>query len=111
MIHTVTLVFSGILVLVGILGFVIPAEKAMTSGAPAYNLFHIFFGVVGGIIAICCNDDAMRTFLIGFGAIDLYQAVAGRANWFPKKQFRWKPADDVLHWVVGAALVVIGIVG
>ena len=109
MIKTVTEVFAGVLILVGILGFVTPPAKALTSGAPAYNIFHLFFGVLGGAIALWGNGDSMRAFLIGFGAIDLYQAVASRQNWFPKAQFKWKPADDVLHVVVGLALVAIGI--
>lgn len=111
MLQTVTAVFAGILVLVGVLGFVVPPEKALTSGAPAYNVFHICFGVLGGAIALSGNDDAMRAFLIGFGAIDLYQFAASRMNWFPKAQFKWKPADDVLHVVVGIALIAIGIAG
>lgn len=102
-------VFAGVLLLVGILGFVVPPSKALTSGAPAYNIFHLCFGVLGGALALWGNDASMRTFLIGFGAIDLYQAVASRASWFPKEHFRWRPADDILHVVVGAALVVIGI--
>ena len=111
MIKTVTEVFAGVLILVGILGFVIPPAKAMTSGAAAYNIFHLCFGALGGAIALWGNDGSMRTFLIGFGVIDLYQAVASRQNWFPKAQFKWKPADDVLHVVVGLALVAIGIAG
>ena len=111
MLHTVTAVFAAILVLVGILGFVVPPAKALTSGAPAYNVFHLCFGVLGGAIALSGNDDAMRSFLIGFGAIDLYQFAASRMNWFPKAQFKWKPADDVLHVVVGIALIAIGIAG
>ncbi len=107
--QTVVGIFAGVLILVGILGFVVPPSKALTSGAPAYNIFHLCFGVLGGALALWGNDTAMRTYLIGFGAIDLYQAVASRANWFPKKHFRWRPADDVLHVVVGAALIVVGI--
>jgi len=109
--QTVLAVFAGVLVLVGILGFVLPPTKTLTSGAPAYNIFHLCFGVLGGALALWGNDAAMRTFLIGFGAIDLYQALASKLNWFPKQQFRWRPADDVLHVVVGAALVAIGILG
>lgn len=48
MIQTVTEIFAGVLVLVGILGFVVPPAKALTSGAPAYNIFHLCFGVLGG---------------------------------------------------------------
>ncbi len=96
------------LILIGILGFVVPPAKALTSGAPAYNIFHLCFGVLSGAITLSGNDAAMHTFLIGFGVIDLDQAIASRQDWFPKKQFRWRPADDVLHVVVGIALVAIG---
>jgi hypothetical protein len=30
---------------------------------------------------------------------------------FPEKQFRWRRADDVLHIVIGIALVLIGVLG
>lgn len=111
MIETILKIFAGALIVVGILGFVVPADKALTSGAPPYNIFHLCFGVVGGAIALAGNETAIRVFLIGFGAIDLYQFVANRQNWFPKQHFKWRPADDVLHVVVGLALVAIGIFG
>ena len=111
MVETVLAIFAPVLILVGILGFVIPPSKALTSGAPPYNIFHLCFGFLGGGIALGGNDAAIRAFLIGFGVIDLYQAVASRLNWFPKAQFKWRPADDVLHVVVGLALVAFGAFG
>lgn len=111
MIETILKIFAAVLILVGVLGFVIPGDKALTSGAPAYNIFHLCFGVLGGVIALGGNETAIRAFLIGFGVIDLYQWVASRQSWFPKQHFRWKPADDVLHIVVGLALVAIGVFG
>jgi hypothetical protein len=108
--NTVTIaVFAPILVVVGILGFVVPADKAATSGAPAYNVFHIVFGVTGIALAVSGNDAAIRTFNIGFGAIDLYQALASRMHWWPERIFRWTKVDDVLHVVIGIALIAIGI--
>ncbi len=104
-------VFAPILVLVGILGFVIPPNKSLTSGAAPYNIFHLFFGVVGAIIVMVGHEDAVRAFNIGFGLIDLYQAVASYANLFPKQYFKWTRVDDILHIVVGALLVLIGIFG
>jgi hypothetical protein len=102
-------VFAPILVVVGILGFVIPPDKAATSGAPRYNIFHIVFGSLGIVLALAGNDVAIRTFNIGFGAIDLYQAVASRRHWWPEKLFRWSKVDDALHVVIGLALVAIGV--
>ncbi|NOT49593.1 MAG: hypothetical protein HOP17_17855 [Acidobacteria bacterium] len=104
-------IFAPILILIGILGFVLPKEKSLTSGAPAYNVFHIIFGVIGLIIVYGGNATAIRSFNIGFGMIDLYQAAASFAHIFPEKQFQWTRADDVLHIVIGAALVLIGILG
>ena len=96
-------VFGPTLIVTGLAGFVVPPKKAMTSGAPAYNVFHMVFGAVG-ILASRRRRPA-RAFNLGFGAIDLYQAVASRRGLFPQKWFRWKTADDVLHVVIGAALV------
>ena len=102
-------VFAPILVAVGIIGFVIPPDKAMTSGAPLYNLFHIAFGLTGIVLALSGNDAAIRTFNIGFGSIDLYQAVASRRHWWPEKVFRWTKVDDLLHVAIGIVLVVVGV--
>lgn len=104
-------VFAPILILVGIVGFVIPKEKSLTSGAPVYNIFHIIFGVIGLIVLYFNNDSFIRAFNIGFGAIDLYQAAASFAHLFPEKYFRWTRVDDILHIVIGAALVLAGIFG
>lgn len=104
-------IFAPILVLVGLLGFVIPPQKSLTSGAAPYNIFHIAFGILGAIIVLLNFPAGTKAFNIGFGLIDLYQAVASYTNWFPKEYFKWKRADDVLHVVVGAALVLIGVFG
>lgn len=79
----------------------------MTSGAPAYNVFHLMFGALG--IVASRRRSTARAFNAGFGAIDLYQAVASRRGWFPQKAFRWKTTDDVLHVVIGTGLVVAGL--
>ena len=55
------------------------------------------------------NDAAIRTFNIGFGSIDLYQAVASRRHWWPERVFRWKTVDDLLHVAIGIVLVVVGV--
>jgi hypothetical protein len=99
--------FGATLILTGVAGFVIPPKKALTSGAPAYNVFHLIFGVTG--IVASRRRRTARAFNAGFGAIDLYQAVASRRGWFPQKAFRWKTADDVLHVVIGAGLIAAGL--
>jgi hypothetical protein len=104
-------IFAPILVLVGIVGFIIPPDKSLTSGATPYNIFHIVFGIIGAVIALNGELSLIRAFNIGFGLIDLYQAVASYANLFPKQYFKWTRADDILHIVIGALLVLIGIFG
>ncbi|HKX31752.1 MAG TPA: hypothetical protein VJ302_28970 [Blastocatellia bacterium] len=101
-------IFAPILVLVGILGFLIPPDKSLTSGAPPYNIFHIIFGLIGAALVLSRHHLAIRSFNIGFGLIDLYQAIASFAHLFPERQFQWTRVDDLLHVVIGIALVVIG---
>lgn len=104
-------VFAPLLVLVGILGFVIPARKSPTSGAAPYNISHIIFGIIGAGIVLSGSKVAIRKFNLGFGLLDLYQAVVSFSNIFPKQYFKWTRADDILHVGVGAALMPIGIFG
>lgn len=106
--YYVLLVFAPVLILVGILGFIIPAKKSLTSGAPSYNIFHIIFGIIGLALVIRGETREIGAFNIIFGMIDLYQAAASRLHIFPEKYFRWKPADDILHIVIGVFLVLTG---
>lgn len=101
-------IFAPTLILVGFLGFIIPPHKSPTSGAPPYNIFHIVFGVIGAIIVMSGRTGAVKIFNVGFGLIDLYQALAGYFGLFPKRLFKWTRVDDILHVVIGLALVVIG---
>ena len=108
--YWILIVFAPLLVVTGIAGFLIPENKALTSGAPAYNIFHILFGVAGILIATH-HHEQIRYFNIGFGLIDLYQAAASKMHWFPERQFRWKKADDILHVVIGIVLIAAGLAG
>lgn len=109
--YYVLLVFAPLLILVGILGFVIPPQKSLSSGAAPYNIFHILFGLIGVVILYFNHDPCIRAFNIGFGIIDLYQAAASFLHLFPEKHFRWTRVDDVLHIVIGAGLVLVGVFG
>ena len=53
----------------------------------------------------------IAAFNLGFGIVDVYQVVAGMTGVFPARQFRYKPADHVLHAVIGLALAVVGWMG
>lgn len=101
--------FAPILVVVGVLGFVTPPDLTLTSGAPAYNVFHLVFGVIGVGCAFSNRLPAARAFNLGFGAIDLYQALASVLSLWPKELFAWKRADDVLHVVIGLLLVLVAV--
>lgn len=101
--------FAPILIVVGVLGFVTPAELALTSGAPAYNVFHLVFGFIGLGCAFSNHLPASRAFNLGFGLVDLYQAVASFLSLWPQELFAWKRADDVLHVVIGLLLVGVAV--
>lgn len=109
--YKVLLIFAPILIIIGILGFVIPPPMSVTSGAPAYNIFHILFGIFGLILVFTKRENLIRGFNIGFGLIDLYQAAAYFLNLYPKEIFRWTSVDTILHVVIGAALVFVGFYG
>src|SRR4030095_11321100 len=98
-------VFAPILVLAGIAGFLVPPEQSLTSGAPAYNIFHLIFGTLGLLILFLRSERAAITFNVVFGLIDLYQALASWIRLPPKEYFLWTRADDILHVIIGFALV------
>ena len=102
-------VFAPLLLVVGVLGFVMPESVALTSGAAPYNLFHLVFGAIGVGCVLSKQLNAVRAFNIGFGLVDLYQAIASFADLWPKAAFQWKTADDFLHVVIGLGLVVVGV--
>jgi len=100
-------VFAPLLLVVGVAGFVRP-DGGSTSSAPAYNVFHLCFGTLGVGLVVWGNSTAIRSFNIGFGLLDLYQALASLQHWFPEALFRWKHTDDILHVLIGVGLVVVG---
>jgi hypothetical protein len=100
--------FAVLLIAVGVLGFLPAGGRGSTSNAPAYNVFHLAFGVAGLAFAVWGDRSAARAFLVGFGLIDLYQALASHQHWVPEALFRWTPTDDLLHLVVGVMLIAAG---
>lgn len=98
--------FGAVLVLTGVLGFLLPPEKSLMSGAPAYNVFHLVAGAVGVWAARRALSAA--AFNLGFGLMDLYQALASFLGWFPLSHFRWTRADDALHVLLGLLLAAVG---
>jgi hypothetical protein len=105
------LIFAPLLILTGIAGFVIPERYSLMSGAAPYNLFHIIFGSIGLAITMTKSDLLASGFNLGFGLIDLYQVLASVVGLAPIQYFHWTYADDVLHVLIGFALVIIGGIG
>lgn len=101
-------IFAPVLILAGVAGFLVPAQPSLTSGAAPYNVFHIFFGAIGLVVLWTRKDSLVSFFNFGFGLIDLYQALASYANLLPKQYFLWTWTDDILHILIGLALVFIG---
>jgi hypothetical protein len=100
-----------VLFLAGVAGFLVPAQHGFTSGAAPYNVFHIFFGTLGLVVLWTRKESLVAFFNSGFGLIDLYQALASYANLPPKQYFLWTRVDDILHILIGLALVFIGCYG
>ena len=100
-------VFGVVLVVVGGLGLIAP-DLGSTSTAPAYDTIHVANGLLVIALAVRGRPVGIRAFLVGFGAIDLYQAVASHWHWFPESLFRWTSTDDFLHVALGVLLVVVG---
>lgn len=104
-------VFGPVLVLTGLAGFVVPPGLSLMSGAPAYNILHIAFGILGTILALSGTPRSAAGFNLGFGLIDLYQAAASAVGLFPSTLFAYRRMDDILHVVLGLVLIVVGMYG
>ena len=101
-------IFAPVLILAGVAGFLVPAQHSLTSGAAPYNVFHIVFGTIGLLLVLSRKESLIASFNFGFGLIDLYQALASFANLPPRQYFLWTRTDDILHILIGLALVFIG---
>lgn len=109
--YRVLIVFAPLLILIGVLGFVVPPSAGLTSGAPAYNVFHLVSGALGLAVALSRRQTLIRGFNLAFGLVDLYQAAASFLHLFPEQHFRWTRVDDALHIAVGALLVCVALYG
>jgi hypothetical protein len=102
------MIVAPLLLLTGIAGFVLPEQYALMSNATPYNLFHIFFGALGLVLLSAKNDLVASVFNFGFGLLDLYQVLASVVGLTPIEYFHWTYVDDVVHVLLGFALVIIG---
>lgn len=102
------LILAPLLILTGVAGFVLPAQYSLMSNAAPYNLFHILFGAIGLVILQTKSELWTSAFNLGFGLIDLYQVLASVFALTPIQYFFWTYLDDVVHVLLGFALVLIG---
>jgi len=102
------MVIAPLLVLTGIAGFLIPEQYSLMSGAAPYNMFHLVFGALGLVLISANNDLFASSFNFGFGLIDLYQVLASVVGLTPIQYFHWTYVDDLVHVILGFALVLIG---
>lgn len=107
----VAAVFGAVLVLIGALGLALPGLEGPMSSAVAYDVFHLVAGLLAlGLVASRAPALA-SAFNLGFGLVDLWQAVAGVTGLFPAQLFALRPADHVVHVVLGLALAACGLAG
>lgn len=106
--QTTLMILAPLLILTGVAGFVLPSNLSLMSNATPYNLFHIVCGAIGLVLMQTKNDLAASAFNFGFGLIDLYQVLASVVGLTPIEYFHWTFADDVVHVILGFALVLIG---
>ncbi len=102
------MIIAPLLVLTGIAGFVIPEQYSLMSSAAPYNIFHLIFGTLGLLLMSLKSDLPASAFNLGFGLIDLYQVLASVVGLTPIQYFHWTYVDDVVHVLLGFALVLIG---
>jgi len=69
------------------------------------------FGAIGLMLLMTNKDVLASLFNFGFGLIDLYQVLASVVGLTPIQYFHWTFVDDVLHVLIGFALVLIGAYG
>lgn len=106
--QTTLMILAPLLLLTGVAGFLIPERYSLMSGAAPYNLFHLIVGAIGLVLFQMKNDLAASAFNFGFGLIDLYQVLASVVGLSPIEYFHWTFVDDVVHTLLGFALVLIG---
>ena len=101
-------VFAPVLIATGVAGFLMPPALALMSSAAPYNVLHLSAGTLGLLLVLGRRATGIAAFNLGFGALDLYQAAAGLTGLFPARLFALRPADHVVHVVLGALLVAFG---
>jgi len=106
--QTTLMILAPLLLVTGIAGFVLPERYALMSNAVPYNLFHLIAGAIGLFLISAKSDLVASAFNFGFGLIDLYQVLASVVGLTPIEYIHWTYIDDLVHVLLGFALVIIG---
>ena len=101
--------FGPLLVLTGVAGLLLPPRLSLMSNAVPYDVFHIAFGALAIALVAARSARGAALFNAGFGAVDLYQALAGVTGLFPAAAFQLRPADHAVHVLFGLLLVLVGV--
>jgi len=67
--------------------------------------------LIGVLFLWSAKEKLISLFNAGFGLIDLYQALASYFDLPPEQYFLWTRVDDVLHILIGMALLIVGCYG
>lgn len=123
-VQTLATLVAAILLIVGIVGFIPGLTTNLYDGlelagddgdaeilgvfgtSVLHNLVHLLFGLVG--LALARTWSGARTFLIGGGIIYIVLwliGLLGGLDWIPVND-----ADDWLHFVLGVAMIGLGVV-
>lgn len=106
--QTTLMILAPLLLVTGIAGFVLPERYTLMSNAVPYNLFHLIAGAIGLFLISAKSDLVSSAFNFGFGLIDLYQVLASVVGLTPIEYIHWTYVDDLVHVLLGFALVIIG---
>lgn len=115
MAKTYAVVVGGVLLIVGIVGFLTPSVMGMTFGK-AHNSIHILSGLIGLYCGLAAGGKNAGAYAKIFGLVYTLIAIAGFAGWsgalgVGNMSLHLSTAYNAVHAVVGIAGVAAGFMG
>jgi|GEM_PF-2406652 len=80
------------------------------SQSPAYDTFHLIFGLFGIAAAVAASGHTAPLFNLIFGLLDGYQAIAQVLGLFPTGLFNLTAVDTAQHIVVALMLLTVSVI-